>query len=39
MGNLRNVRLIVAILLEATYLWSRFRKVLDQRLPDAYRRA
>ena len=30
--------LIVAILLEATYLWSRFRKVLDQRLPDAYRK-
>jgi len=30
--------LIVAILLEAAYLWSRFRKVLDQRLPDAYRK-
>ncbi|WIY81690.1 DUF3043 domain-containing protein [Propionimicrobium sp. PCR01-08-3] len=29
---------IVLILLEATFLWQKFRRLLDQRLPGAYRK-
>ncbi|NLA30145.1 MAG: DUF3043 domain-containing protein [Propionibacterium sp.] len=30
--------IIVSILIEATYLWRKFRKLLDQRLPNASRK-